>query len=72
MGDDLRDGRVSGQGELGAQGFEIQRFADMDFERIGLDEASGRQSLQQCVDRDQPDAFAGARQFGQGGEAGRR
>jgi hypothetical protein len=68
MCDDLRDGRVAGQRQLGAQRFQIQGFADMDLERVGLDEASRRQSLQQSVDGDQPDALARARQFRQGGE----
>ena len=69
--DDLRDGGISGQRQLRAQCLQIERLADMDLERVGLDIAARRQPLQQRVDGHQPDALAGARQFRQGGEPGR-
>ena len=69
--DDLGDGGISGQRQPRAQCFQIECLADMDFERIGLDVAAGRQSLQQRVDGDQPDAPSGARQFGKRREPGR-
>jgi len=71
MRDDLRDGRISRQRQLSAQSFEVQRVADSNFEGVGLDIAAGRQSLQQRVDGNQPDALSRARQFRQGGEPGR-
>ncbi len=67
--DDLRDGGISGQGQLSAQRFQIEAFADLDFEGVGLDVAAGRQTLQQRVDGDQPDTLSGARELRQGGEA---
>ena len=66
--DDLGDGGISGQGQLRTQRSQVQALADVNLEGVGLDVAARGQSLQQGVDRDQPDAAAGARQLCQGCE----
>ncbi len=70
MRHDLSDRGITGHRQLRAQRLEIERLVEMYFERVGLDVAAGRQSLQQRVDGNQPHAVARARQLCQRREAG--
>ena len=63
MGHDLRDRRVPGQRELRTQRFDIERLIDVNLERVRLDVAARRQSLQQRIDGHHPHALPRARQL---------